>query len=229
MNHTTTQYQYLERLYSFYNLQLFNGVLPSVLFTLSKTNKASGFFASERWKDKNGKKVHEISINPDIIRERFDIEMHQTLVHEMAHLWQMEEGDPGRKGYHNKEFADKMIEMGLMPSTTGREGGKTTGQNMSDYFIENGKFILAFKQIQENNFEPLPLEPDNSHLYCKENMPDGSVTFLPIAKEERVRTKTGTRIKYSCGCENNIWGKKDLKVYCLECNSDFTEQINYEY
>lgn len=229
MNHTTTQYEYLERLYSFYNLQLFNGILPSVLFTLSKTNKASGFFSSNRWKDKHEKAVHEISINPDIIRERFDIEMHQTLVHEMCHLWQIEYGDPGRKGYHNKEFADKMIEIGLMPSTTGREGGKTTGQNMSDYFMEEGKFILAFKAIQENRFEPLPLEPDNSHLYCKEVASDGSVTFAPVPKDEKTRSKTGTRIKYSCSCENNIWGKSGLKVLCLECNSNFKEKINYNY
>ncbi len=229
MNHTTNQYQYLERLYKYYNQELFNSELPDILFTLSRTSKASGYFASNRWKDANGKYVHEISINPDGIKERFDVEFHQTLVHEMCHLWQVDFGDPGRKGYHNKEWAEKMISVGLMPSTTGREGGKITGQNMSDYVMEGGEFQNAFKKIQENRMDPLPLEPENSHLYCKETNSDGSVIFLPIPKEEKPRTKTGTRVKYSCECGQNIWGKKDLKVYCLDCNSDFLVHINYEY
>lgn len=227
--HTTNQYQYLDKLYKFYNQTLFAGELPDVLFTLSRTNKAAGYFASNRWKDPSGKHVHEISINPDIIKERFDIEVHQTLVHEMCHLWQMDFGTPGRKGYHNREWAVKMIAVGLMPSTTGREGGKVTGQNMSDYFTEDGPFIMAFKKLQENSFEPLPLEPENSHLYCQETAADGSATFVPVPKTERQRTKTGTRVKYSCSCENNIWGKKDMKVLCQMCNSAFLEKINYLY
>lgn len=229
MNHTTNQYTHLEKLYKFYNQQLFAGELPDVLFTFSRTNKAAGYFASNRWKDPEGNFVHEISINPDIIKERFDMEFHQTLVHEMCHLWQMDFGTPARKGYHNKEWAEKMISVGLMPSTTGREGGKITGQNMSDYFIEDGHFVLTFKKIQENNFEPLPLEPENSHLYCQETAADGSVTFIPVPKSEKQRTKNGTRVKYSCKCDNNIWGKKEMLVYCLECGSNFIERINYEY
>ena len=35
---------------------------------------------------------------------------------------------------YNKEFAEKMMSVGLMPSTTGKPGGKTVGQKMSDYF-----------------------------------------------------------------------------------------------
>ncbi len=227
--HTINQYNYLDQLYRYYNQQLFDLKLPDILLTFIRANKTAGMFSTNRWLDNEDKLVHEISINPDHIRERFDVEFHQTLVHEMCHLWQEEFGDPGRKGYHNKQWANKMIEIGLMPSSTGREGGKTTGQNMSDYVIEEGLFQKAFKSLQENNMEPLPLEPENSHLYCKETNAYGSVTFLPVPREENKRTKTGTRVKYSCGCGQNIWGKKDLKVYCLDCNSDFLEQINYEY
>lgn len=227
MNHTTAQYQYLERLYKFYNQKLFSGELPDIMFTFSRTNKAAGFFATNRWKDQNEKHVHEISINPEIIKDRYDIEFHQTLVHEMAHLWQQEFGNVSRKGYHNKEWAEKMISVGLMPSSTGREGGKITGQNMSDYFMEDGPFLLAFKHIQENKMEPMPLEPENSHLYCKETAADGSVTFLPVQKEESSKvSKAGVRVKYSCDCGTNIWGKSELKVYCLECSSDFIGNNN---
>ena len=113
-----------------------------------------------------------------------------------------------------------MISIGLMPSSTGREGGKITGQNMSDYFIEDGPFIIAFKKIQENKMEPMPLEPENSHLYCKETAADGSVTFLPVRKEGAT-TKAGVRVKYTCDCGTNIWGKSELKIFCLECNTYF--------
>jgi hypothetical protein len=34
---------------------------------------------------------------------------------------------PKRRNYHNKEWAAKMIALGLMPSSTGMVGGKITG------------------------------------------------------------------------------------------------------
>jgi hypothetical protein len=42
----------------------------------------------------------------------------------MAHLWQWEFGSPYKNGYHNTEWAGKMIEIGLMPSDTGLPNGK---------------------------------------------------------------------------------------------------------
>ena len=36
-----------------------------------------------------------------------------TLVHEMCHQWQHELGNPSRSGYHNKEWGNKMKEVGL--------------------------------------------------------------------------------------------------------------------
>jgi hypothetical protein len=47
-----------------------------------------------------------------------------TLVHEQAHLWQHHFGKPGRGRYHNREWAAKMVEIGLIPSATGEPGGK---------------------------------------------------------------------------------------------------------
>lgn len=219
----TDQYKYLDRLYNFYNLRLFGSELPAVMITISRVNRASGIFFSNKWKDSSDKSVHEISINPTLISEWYDVEFHQTLVHEMCHLWQFEFGFPGRNGYHNKEWANKMISVGLMPSSTGKEGGQLTGQSMSDYIVEGGSFEAAFKKIQENRMEP-PLEPDNS-LYAKNVSKDGSVTFSPEKKSK----KTGTRVKYSCECGNNFWGKSGLVVHCETCNSDFVEQVNYEY
>jgi hypothetical protein len=42
-----------------------------------------------------------------------------TLVHEMVHVWQETYGNPSRRGYHNRQWAEKMREVGLQPSSTG--------------------------------------------------------------------------------------------------------------
>jgi hypothetical protein len=54
-------------------------------------------------------------------------------VHEMAHVWQHAHGKPSRNGYHNKEWAAKMDERGLIPSDThppnpARPSSATQGQ-----------------------------------------------------------------------------------------------------
>ena len=46
---------------------------------------------------------------------------------------------PGRTGYHNREWASKMLEVGLVPSDTGQPGGKQTGQHMTHYIDPKGR------------------------------------------------------------------------------------------
>ena len=61
----------------------------------------------------------------------------------MAHQWQRHHGKPSRTGYHNKEWAAKMIEVGLVPSSTGEIGGKQVGQHMTHYIADGGAFAQA--------------------------------------------------------------------------------------
>jgi len=37
----------------------------------------------------------------------------------MVHQWQQHHGKPGRRGYHNKQWAAKMNSVGLVPTHTG--------------------------------------------------------------------------------------------------------------
>ncbi len=76
----------------------------------------------------------------------------QTLVHEQCHVWQNYYGKPSRRSYHNREWADKMIAIGLMPSTTGRPGGKQTGQHMNDYVLAGGAFQTAAVDLMATGF-----------------------------------------------------------------------------
>ena len=66
-------------------------------------------------------------MNPDHFG-RSDEEILSTLVHEMAHVWQQTHGRPPRRCYHDREWAAKMREIGLQPSTTGQPGGQKRGK-----------------------------------------------------------------------------------------------------
>ena len=57
----------------------------------------------------------EIALNPAHFASRPTAGTLSTLAHEMAHLWQHHFGTPSRTGYHNKEWAAKMREIGLIP------------------------------------------------------------------------------------------------------------------
>lgn len=88
---------------------------------------------------------------------RDDIEWHSTLVHEMCHLWQEDFGKPSRGGYHNRQWADKMIQVGLMPTDTGEPGGQLTGQRVTHYIIPDGKFEQVFKTLSSEDLQNLRL------------------------------------------------------------------------
>jgi hypothetical protein len=154
---TKTQFIQLDGLFDYYNKELFDGKLNDCMINMNR-EKGLGFFSPERWVDTDKQKesgIHEISLNPDRL-DRKEIEWHSTLVHEMVHLWQNDFGDPSRKGYHNKQWADKMQEIGLIPTDTGEPGGKKTGQAMTHYIADNGPFVKAFNALKEKNIKYLP-------------------------------------------------------------------------
>lgn len=147
-------YQSLETAYIYFNSELFNGELPDVIFTVQRQKGVMGYFAPERWGEKGGRRCHEIAINPSYLARSRLFEIMQTLVHEMAHCWQYSFGKPGRRYYHNRQWAYKMIDIGLMPSSTGAPGGNITGQVMSDYIVEGGPFHRAcLSLLGEQGFE----------------------------------------------------------------------------
>lgn len=148
MNPTPELYASLEEAYEFFNKSLFEGQLPTIIFTVQRQKGVMGYFAPDRWGTLDGSRCHEIAINPSYIANSCLIDVLQTLVHEMAHCWQHCFGRPGRGHYHNKEWAKKMISIGLMPSTTGVPGGAITGQCMSDYLLEGGQFAEVYHELK---------------------------------------------------------------------------------
>lgn len=194
---TTAQFAAFQAMYDYFNRVLFAGSLCSVILNFSRAAHSLGFFAPDRWAETKDKStVHEISLNPAHLATRPAREVAATLAHEMAHCWQQEHGTPSAGGYHNKEWAAKMDEIGLVPSATGAPGGAKVGFRMTHYIADGGPFALAF--------DAMPAE----HL-------------LPWSswEPEKARRKSApapkSKVKYTCpDCGANAWGKPELHLVC---------------
>ena len=205
MNATKETYLSLEEAYFEFNKRLFGGSLPECLITLQREKKTLGYYHAQIFEGKNGntgKRTDEIALNPNHF-SRHDKEVLSTLVHEMCHLWHFHFAPKkGRNGYHTKEWADKMEEVGLMPSNTGLPGGKRTGQRMTHYIIEGGSFDKVCDLLLNTG----------SMIHWRSTRDDGT-TNTPKKKK-----KSGSRVKYTCPeCKTNIWGKEGIFVMCMTC------------
>lgn len=195
---TKEQYSAYQGMFDYFNKSLFGNKLSNVILSFSRAANSRGFFAPQRWR--GGDKVtHEIALNPQSLQRESFIAL-STLVHEMAHLWQEEYGEPSRTGYHNKEWAEQMESIGLMPSHTGEEGGKRTGQNMTHFIIKGGQYDIAFKRMPPNLLFPFQsLESEQGSNGSK-------------------KSKKKNKFKYSCPvCDCNAWGKEALNLICGDC------------
>jgi len=170
----------------------------------------------------------------------------QTLVHEMAHLWQGHFGKPSRNGYHNRQWGNKMKEIGLFPSNTGKPGGRQNGQQMMDYVIEGGEFEKAYKELLNTEFgltwydrfpyqvsthQPTILETlikTDTEISVSEEISvqdDNTLSLvhkIPDLDIEFHRPVDMSKVKYHCDeCNTNVWGKQGLKIVCGECNNPY--------
>lgn len=248
---TPTQqlYNSLQVMYDHFNEYLFDNSLPPVLFTIQRKKKVMGYFACNRWVDTKGQLCSEIAINPDYVGQSSLIELLQTMVHEMVHCWQYVHGKPSRRTYHNKEWAQMMEDVGLMPSSTGLPGGKRTGQKISDYPIPGGLFIKHCTTLIKNGFKfpwvdrfsaaastglknPMldeVMEGLDLDEYMTEqltaNVGDlmGDIDESELDELEEPVTKK-TKIRYTCtSCSINLWGKPGLSISCNNCEQDLEE------
>jgi predicted SprT family Zn-dependent metalloprotease len=207
---TEAQFKAFQAMYDYFNERLFEGKLPACLLNLSRANKAMGFFAPNRWKDAHEEEVagqeikmmHEISLNPDHLASG-KMEAADTLVHEMAHLQRHITGKPPRGGYHDKQWAEMMLKVGLQPFNV-KNPEIMTGQGVSDRPIPGGAFEKAWEEMPKEFLLPF-------------------VHIRMMDKEKK--PKKQSKLKYTCPeCEANVWGKPGLLILCGECNCKFKEE-----
>ncbi len=214
---TPAQFNAYQAAFAYFNEALFGNELPPVLLNFSRKSKTLGFFAPSRWAQVKGQgksgtpvieegpagSVHEISLNPEHLLGRPMRDSMSTLVHEMAHHWQQVHGKPGRGGYHNRQWAEKMRALGLEPVSYDKGAKNGTGQKVSHAIVEGGPFAVAFDAMPE------------------------AIRSLPYAcrSEDNAKPKRTDKVKYLCPkCETKVWGKSGLRVICEDCDVEFEEQ-----
>lgn len=203
---TSNEYAGFEGAYEWFNARLFGGVLPPCLITLQRKAKSYGYFANDRFGHRRYQEAStdELALNPDTFVGRSDKEIVSTLVHEMCHCWQQHCGKPSRTGYHNQQWAAKMVEVGLMPSDTGAPDGKQTGQHMTHYIIKDGVFDRAADELLATSFR---------------------LNWQSAVGGERPRPKGKNKMKYTCpSCGQNAWAKPDASLMCGECMEEMEAQ-----
>jgi len=199
MDPTHAQFAAYRAMWDYFNVTLFAGALPPVILNFSRAANSLGFFAPLRW-ERGKETTHEISLNPSYLKRRSARDVASTLVHEMAHLSQYVHGKPGRRGYHNEQWARKMDELGLTPSSTGAPGGERVGYRMSHYIVEGGSFARAFDAMPREHLLPWT---------CWE--PQGTDKGKPKPRP--------SKLKYTCpSCAANAWGKPGLLLRCGQCD-----------
>lgn len=210
------QYGSLADSFDYFNRTLFSGRLAQPLLTLNHRpacvksyHRDKGFsFRGGPWKSRI--RASEISLNPRAMVGRSDMEILTVIVHEMVHLWQFQYAEkPPRKGYHNRDWADFMEELGLIPSNTGEPGGKRTGQKVSQYVLPGGPFDLACRALLESGWRlDWHAPPDQSQV------PENPAKAIKA---------NNSKTKFTCyGCHQNAWAKPSAELVCGRCNIRMT-------
>lgn len=231
MNGPTMQaYGELQQAYDHFNAALFDGALPFCLITMQREKRTYGYFSSKRFVHRHDKQMtDEIAINPSYFAVVPLLEVLQTVVHEMVHLWQFHFGNPGRRGYHNKEWAGKMESIGLMPSSTGQPGGAKTGEKMADYPIPDGRFMAAADALTIGDFRISWLDrfPPMMAAGAMAALLSEGDELAGLVEPQGPRNRSN-RVKYRCPtCGAQVWGKPELRVLCggEECETVAFEPV----
>lgn len=168
-----------------------------------KRTSFSGYFRNKSWvenKEEDPNFIPEIALNPDSMHLGFN-EFIQTLVHEKVHQWQEMYGTPGKKGYHNTEFAKKMISLGLRPICQDKKAkeDQVTGFKISDSIIPSGMLENFIKDI------PSRLKLPFSGIYHK---------------TKRELSSSVGYLKYKCIiCSTCVRGKPNINILCGDCSA----------
>lgn len=239
---TPEVYAELQQAFEHFNATLFNEQLPDCLITLQRERRTYGYFSSARFVRRSGERTDEIAMNPSYFGIRTIRETLSTLAHEMVHMWQFHHGQPGRRGYHNKEWARRMETIGLMPTDTGEPGGRKVGEKMTHYIIHGGRFDVSCAELLTREFalswldrfpperprltlKPVAsargfvddLDEDEGYQRGSESLEGDELSAVGALVEmpPEVPVNRSNRVKYRCPiCVAQVWGKPGLSIVC---------------
>lgn len=192
----------LQAAFNAINKDFYNGELEKVIITVKEGRKPGvlGTFCTAKEWIQNGVNRHEINIAANHIGERTVEETIITLMHEIVHLYNQQNGiqDTSRSGtYHNKKFKESAEAHGLIISKAPK-----IGWSMTEATPDTKKWIA----------DNIPIK--GFGIYKKATDSVGG----------KSKTKQSYR-KYVCPCCGLIVrATKDCNIACLDCE----EQMEIE-
>lgn len=160
--------------------------VPVISFEKTKTGNLGHYVI--------GRNAFGVRENININRVHLDRtlwEILATLVHEMCHSWQAAYGSPSNSWFHNREFREKMLVIGISVNEKGCQLG-----------IQE-PFVSLLKQ------HGIEVTGDQN--------PEGLIQITP---KERPRGRSKLK-KWTCGCQIVRVGKAGFKATCDICGSQF--------
>lgn len=154
--------------------------------------KSSRYYGRYRYGFNGIGTKHEITINArHLSRPLFDIL--DTLLHEMLHQWQDMYGKPGRSNYHNNEFIEKALSIGISSDSWGHSLG----------IVKDGLF--------EKMLIKYGINTEGIQYYNPQ---------FPQKVQDISQGKSKLK-KWTCGCQNAWIGKSDFEAKCKICGNTF--------
>lgn len=148
---THETYGDLQRAYDHFNRVLFKAGLQPCLITLRARNSL-GYFYWDRFQHSDGRRSHEIALNPEEFARHTIEQCLSTLVRMQVLQMQRIARTHSRPGYYNRDFAERMNAIGLGVKNTGTWGGAVTGDKVSHFIMPGGPFAVAARALVDRNF-----------------------------------------------------------------------------
>lgn len=195
---------YLNKIFDLLNEEFFESALSRPTITIQSTPRAYGHFSlrEDTWISKLGG-THEINIGAGTLARPIE-EVAATLLHEMVHYWNYEQGiqDCSRGNtYHNRRFKKAAEARGLMVEHSDKYGWSHTSpaDALLEFVIEND---LTDILINRNEFHGFQISGTGTH----------SGTATPTTPK-----KSSSR-KYICPCCGmSVRATKVVNIGCLDC------------
>jgi len=202
-----------------FNTELFESELDEskCMLTLDFSGRTNlGYFAQDRFANKDGQLIDQISLNAEYVLRQSAKQVLSTLGHELCHYWERRyTAKPTKGAYHGKRWAWKMKKIGLQPSTTGQPGGNETGYRVSHYIIPGGPFERVANEMLAKGFAITwgaaadELRQQMNGGGSEEENGNNNVGDDPEAD------KSKGKVKFSCPkCKQNAWGSAKLRLKC---------------
>ena len=195
--------------YDFFNQKLFRGELPQCMITIDcRYSSAIGYFSPFSYVSDDSTLVHQINMNADFLRERTLKQSLSTLVHEQIHQLTFEVSERKKcNGYHCKKWAKEMEAVGLIPSHTGKSGGRKTGCRMTHYIQDGGLFDKACDELIASGFG-IKWVKASSEMQAK-------ALGLTSNHTSKATDNNKGKVKFKCPtCANTCWAAPSRNLVC---------------